>query len=435
MEHTAVRNTLIEATRFPLSSRALVARRGPWQAMVRNAVLKKLERLAEGEIRFVEAGETRTIGKRTAGFDLHATVWVRDPAMWPMIAFGGTVGAAEAYIEGMWDVDDLVALVRIFTRNRELVDGMETGLARLATPLHKAYHLLRDNTKSGAKKNIVAHYDLGNDFYQLFLDPTLTYSAGVFEHADATMEEASLAKIDRLCEKLDLRPEHHLLEVGTGWGAFAIRAAQTRGCRVTTTTISREQHRLAVERVKAAGLEDRVTVLECDYRDLQGEFDRIVSVEMIEAVGHPYYEEYFKSLGRLLKPDGLCAIQAITIQDQYYDRAAKSVDFIQRYVFPGSTIPSLTRILQASTRSSDLKLTHLEDLTPHYATTLRLWRERFHENLAAVRALGQSEAFTRLWNYYLCYCEGGFAERAIGSVQLLFAKPMNRRDPILPKLA
>ena len=435
MAHTAVRNTLIEATRFPVSSRALVSRRGPLQSLARTGVLKKLALLEEGEIRFVDGRETRVVGRRTADYDHAATVSVRDPAMWPMVAFGGTVGAAEAYIEGMWDSDDLTTLVRIFTRNRELLDGMETGFARLATPLHKAYHLLRDNTKTGAKKNIVAHYDLGNDFYQLFLDPTLTYSAGVFEHDEASMEEASLAKIDRLCAKLDLRPEHHLLEVGTGWGAFAIRAAQTRGCRVTTTTISKEQHRLALQRVKAAGLEGRVTVLEQDYRDLTGSYDRIVSVEMIEAVGHPYYEEYFKTLGRLLRPDGLCAIQAITIQDQIYDRAAKSVDFIQRYVFPGSTIPSLTRILGAATKSSDLKLTHLEDLTPHYATTLKLWRERFHENIDAVRALGQSEAFTRLWTYYLCYCEGGFAERAIGSVQLLFAKPKNRRDPILPRLS
>ena len=435
MEQTVVRNTLIDATRFPVSSRALVTRAGPLQAAARSAVLAKLSRVMEGEIRFVDGREAKTIGRRTGDFDLCAEVVVRDPAMWPLVALGGTVGAAEAYIEGMWDVDDLTALVRIFARNRELVDGMETGFARLAAPLHKAFHLLRDNTRSGAKKNIVAHYDLGNDFYKLFLDPTLTYSAGIFEREDSTMEEASLAKIDRLCEKLDLGPDHHLLEVGTGWGAFAIRAAQTRGCRVTTTTISREQHRLALERVRAASLADRVEVLEQDYRDLRGSYDRIVSVEMIEAVGHPYYEEYFRALGRLLKPDGMCAIQAITIQDQQYDQAARSVDFIQRYVFPGSTIPSITRILGAATKSSDLKLTHLEDMTPHYATTLRLWRERFHENLPAVRALGQSEAFTRLWTYYLCYCEGGFAERAIGSVQLLFAKPKNRREPILPRLA
>ncbi|MEY2806966.1 MAG: hypothetical protein RIR65_1383, partial [Planctomycetota bacterium] len=324
MAQTLVRNTLIDATRFPVSSRALVSRAGPVQSAARAAVLGKLSRLAEGEIRFVDGREARTYGRRGGEFDLSAEVVVRDPAMWPLVALGGTVGAAEAYIEGMWDVDDLTALVRIFARNRALVDGMETGFARLAAPLHKAYHLLRDNTRRGARKNIVAHYDLGNEFYKLFLDPTLTYSAGIFEREDSTMEEASLAKIDRLCEKLDLGPRHHLLEVGTGWGAFAIRAAQTRGCRVTTTTISREQHRLAKERVQAAGLADRIEVLEEDYRDLRGSYDRIVSVEMIEAVGHPYYEEYFRALGRLLKPDGMCAIQAITIQDQQYDEAARS---------------------------------------------------------------------------------------------------------------
>ena len=427
MEDTAVRpNPLIEATRFPAWLPTLRARRGPVQTLARKLVLKKLEDIAEGELEFVDGRDRFVFGRVDASYDVRAGVDIRDASLYPTMAFGGSIGAAEAYMNGAWNTPDLTSVVRVFVRNRDVLDGMEEGAARLLVPLHKLYHRFRDNSLSGSRKNIQAHYDLGNDFYALFLDDTMMYSSGIFERETSTLREASIAKIDRVCRKLELKASDHLVEIGTGWGGFAIHAATRYGCRVTTTTISRRQYEFALERVRALGLADRVTVLFRDYRELEGTYDKLVSIEMIEAVGHAYYDQFFARCARLLKPDGLMALQAITIADQYYERALRSVDFIQRYVFPGSTIPSVSAICSSVSRSGDLRLVHHEDLTPHYARTLALWRERFLANLDAVRALGYGERFIRMWEYYLCYCEGGFAERAIGSVQMVFAKPKNR---------
>jgi len=260
----------------------------------------------------------------------------------------------------------------------------------------------------------------------------MMYSSAVFERPDMTLEEAQIARLDRICHRLDLRPSDHLLEIGTGWGGMAIHAAKHYGCRVTTTTISRRQFELARERIRAAGFEDRITLLLKDYRDLEGQYDKLVSIEMIEAVGHQYYDTYFAKCGALLKPDGLMLLQAITIADQRYEQARKSVDFIQRHIFPGSCIPSVTAMTNAITRASDMRLVSLEDIGPHYATTLRIWRENLFRNLEQVRALGYPESFIRMWEFYLCYCEGGFAERAIGDVHMLLAKPDNRRAPNAP---
>jgi cyclopropane-fatty-acyl-phospholipid synthase len=398
------------------------------------AVHQRLAGLAHGQITLVDGASHRRYGQRTALCPLSVTLHVHDPRFYSDIAFGGSIGAGEAYMQDYWSVNDLTALVRILLQNRDVLDGMETGLARLTVPLQKALHWLNRNTRDGSRRNIAAHYDLGNEFFALFLDSTMMYSSAIFTRPTMSLEAAQPARLDHICRKLDLTSRDHLLEIGTGWGGMAIYAAQHYGCRVTTTTISQEQFKLASERVRAAGLEDRVTVLLKDYRDLEGSYDKLVSIEMIEAVGHDFYDTYFGTCSALLKPDGLMLLQAITIADQRYDAARKSVDFIQRYIFPGSCIPSVTAMNDSITRASDLKLAHLEDIGPHYATTLRLWRENFFRNIEAVRALGYPESFIRMWEFYLCYCEGGFEERALGDVHMLLAKPNNRRAPVVPTL-
>jgi cyclopropane-fatty-acyl-phospholipid synthase len=311
-------------------------------------------------------------------------------------------------------------------RNRHVLEGLDSGLSLFATPLRKLLHAWNQNTEAGSRRNIAAHYDLGNDFFKLFLDDTLMYSCALFERPEMTLQEAQIAKLDRICQRLDLQPTDRVIEIGTGWGGFAIHAASRYGCHVTTTTISENQHRLAAERIRAAGLEDRITLLQQDYRQLEGRFDKLVSIEMIEAVGHHYYPSFFRQCAELLKPDGLMLVQAITINDRQYRRARDEVDFIKRYIFPGSCIPAISALLDAAARASDLQLIHLDDIGPHYAITLQRWRAAFLAQLEAVRAQGYSEAFIRLWEFYLAYCEGGFAERALGDVHLLMAKPLYR---------
>ena len=298
----------------------------------------------------------------------------------------------------------------------------------------RAWHALRRNTRTGSRRNIAAHYDLGNDFFRLFLSEDLMYSSALYAGADDTLEAASTRKLDRICEKLQLSPGDHVVEIGTGWGGFALHAARTRGCRVTTTTISREQHALASQRIAEAGLQERVTVLLSDYRDLQGQYDKLVSIEMVEAIGAHYMQAYFATLGRLLKPDGLGLVQAITIEDHRYAQALRSVDFIKRHIFPGSFIPSIAALLDAKSRSTDLALVHLEDFGPSYARTLHDWRERFTANREQARAQGYDERFLRMWAFYLAYCEGGFLERSIGVAHLLLAKPGYRGPSYLPGL-
>lgn len=435
MESEALRtDPLTAATTFPAALPRLAAKRGAAASLARSILLRKLASLREGSLTIVDGRERFTFGRESDAFPVRATIDVRDRSFWPRATFGGSIGAGEAFMDEAWTCDDLVALARILVRNRESLDGLDSGAGKLAAPLHALYHRLRDNTLAGSRKNIEAHYDLGNEFYALFLDPTMTYSAAVWERGDETLEEAQLAKIDRLCRKLDLKPGEHLLEIGTGWGAFAIRAAQAFGVRVTTTTISREQHRFATERVRAAGLEDRVRVLCEDYRDLQGSYDKLVSVEMIEAVGWKWFDTFFATVSRLLKPDGLAALQAITIDDRYYESARRSVDFIQRYVFPGSTIPSVGALGASVRRASDLRLVHHEEFGAHYARTLAEWSRALEARIGDVRALGFSDRFVRLWRFYFAYCEGGFAERQIQSVQLVFAKPRDRSRPILGAL-
>ncbi|HEY7817321.1 MAG TPA: cyclopropane-fatty-acyl-phospholipid synthase family protein [Vicinamibacteria bacterium] len=396
-------------------------------ALARGFVHRALARLRDRCIRIVERGRVFEFG--APGKPPAATLVVRDPRAYRAVVFGGTIGAAEAYMDGLWSSDDLAAAVSALASSPEAHYGLEGGLARLLRPLRSLRHFMNRNTREGSRRNIAAHYDLGNDFYRLFLDDTLAYSCGIFESETATMRQASEAKFERIARKLALSPSDHVLEIGTGWGGFAIHAARHFGARVTTTTLSREQHELARERVRAAGLGGRVEVLVEDYRDLSGVYDKLVSIEMIEAVGHQYLDTFFARCARLLHPRGQMLLQSITIADQDYDRHRRDLDFIKRYIFPGASIPSVTALVSSMTRASDLRLFALDDISRHYVLTLRRWREAFHANLDAVRELGFSERFTRMWDFYLAYCEGGFAERYLGDVQLLLVKPGFRPNP------
>jgi len=348
---------------------------------------------------------------------------VRDPRFWKRVLFGGQIGAGEAYMDGDWTTDDLPSLVRVVVRNEQIMAGLDRGWRWLTWPVHAVRHWFRPNTRRGSRQNIREHYDLSNAFFETFLDPTMTYSCGVFERPDAAMEDASRAKYDRICRKLRLGPDDHVVEIGTGWGGFAIHAAGKYGCRVTTTTISENQHRLAVERVRMAGLTDRVRVLLEDYGDLRGTFSKLVSIEMIEAVGHRFLGRFFEVCSNLLASDGVMAIQAITIPDQAYERSVRDVDFIKRYIFPGGQCPSIAAMLEAVRNHTDLRLYGLEDLTEHYVITLTRWRETFFSHLDRVRQLGFDDRFIRMWDFYLSLCAGSFAERYTGLVQMVLVKP------------
>jgi cyclopropane-fatty-acyl-phospholipid synthase len=394
------------------------------QGLARRLMLRRLTRLSDGRLTLSNAGaDQRHFGPGQPGSPA-ATIVVRDPRFYLAVVLGGHLGSVEAYLDGWWDTDDLTALVQLMVRNRSVLDSLETGFARLAWPLRRAWHSWRHNSRRGSRRNIAAHYDLGNDFFAEFLDETLTYSCGIFEHPETSLRDASIAKYERICHKLALGPDDHVLEIGTGWGGFALYAASHYGCRVTTTTISRAQHTLASERIAAAGLADRVTLLQRDYRDLTGTYDKLVSIEMIEAVGHRFYRTFFQKCAELLRPGGRMALQAITIDPRFYHRARREVDFIKRYIFPGANIPSLPVLRTAAEGRGGARfsLLHLEDITPHYAETLKRWRQNFAARWDRLRALGFSEEFRRLWQFYFCYCEGGFRERFLGDVQLVFAR-------------
>lgn len=422
-------NDIINTASFPHSNF------GSLERFLRQRLLAQLAPLAHGRLTIVDGYGRVDIGTRDRNpAGLHVTVHVTNPAFYRTLAANGSVGAGEAYMDGHWQCDNLVGLVQLLVRNRELLDRIESGWARLGRWAMCALHALRRNTRAGSRRNIAAHYDLGNEFFSLFLSSDLMYSSAIWTQPDDTLETASHFKLERICRKLDIKPSDHVIEIGTGWGGFALYAAKNYGCRVTTTTISREQHRLASERVATAGLGNRITLLLEDYRDLRGQYDKLVSIEMVEAIGANYLDEYFAQLGRLLKPDGLGLLQAITIEDHRYEQALNSVDFIKRYIFPGSFIPSINALVAAKTRASDLVLTHLEDFGQSYALTLQAWRERFLTQLPEVRAQGFDERFIRMWEFYLAYCEGGFRERSIGVAHLLLAKPGNRRATLLPTI-
>ena len=394
--------------------------------LARHFLLRVLSRIRIGSLTIDDGVDTHHFGTPGVPGEPQAEIVVHNRAAYGKVLTGGTIASGEAYIDGDWSSPDLTQVTRLFSANKEAMESMRSSQHWYTKLALRMAHALKRNTHEGSRRNISAHYDLGNDFFRLFLDPTMMYSSALFATARTPLEEAAVAKLDEICRQLELRPGDHLLEIGTGWGGMAIHAASHYGCRVTTTTISREQYEHARERVRELGLEDRITVLCEDYRALTGQYDKLVSVEMIEAVGHDFYRSYFDCCSRLLRPEGRMVIQAITIADQRYEQARRSVDYIKRYIFPGGCLPSLEVISRHVAADTDMQIVHLRDITPDYALTLAHWRRRFMDRLDDVRAQGFDERFIRMWEFYLSYCEGGFRERIISTVQLAFAKPRYR---------
>lgn len=406
---------------------------GTRDRLAKRAVISKLNQLTQGQICLQDASTTSTHGTGTNQSAV-PTLKVQNPVMYRQAVLGGGLGLAESYLEGDWDSDDLTGLLQTFVRDIQVAHQNDRKFALLNTLPRKLGEFINRNTHDGSKRNIAAHYDLGNEFFELFLDDTMTYSSGLFAHPETTLKDASIAKLDRICKKLDLQPGHHVLETGTGWGSFAIHAASNYGCMVTTTTISQQQHDLAKQRIEDAGLSDRVTLLLKDYRTLDGQYDKLVSIEMIEAVGHKYLDTYLGACSKLLRDNGQMLLQIISMPDQRYASYLKTTDFIRKHVFPGSCCPSLNALSSSVTRATDFRCAQYEDFTPHYVTTLGHWNDRFHQQLDQVRALGYTERFIRMWKYYLAYCQAGFAERYIGVGQMLLNKPGCRLVTPIPEI-
>ncbi|MGY8860195.1 MAG: class I SAM-dependent methyltransferase [Pseudomonadales bacterium] len=393
------------------------------EKIAREAIFRLLSKLQVGSLTLHEGPCSHHFGSIDKPHEPQAEVHIHSPAVYSQMLTGGSIGSGEAYMKGYWSSPDAMDVMRIFSANLVLLNKFDASQSVFIKLALKIAHRFNRNTYKGSQLNIAAHYDLGNEFFQLFLDPTMMYSSALFSDKSASLEVASETKLDELCQQLELKPGDHLLEIGTGWGGMAIHAAKNFGCRVTTTTISQEQYDFASARVMEEGLEGQITLLCEDYRNLTGEYDKLVSVEMIEAVGHDFYQNYFRMCSGLLKPNGKMVIQAITMADQRYKEARDSVDFIKRYIFPGGCLPSVAVMAQHIARDTDMQIVHLRDITNDYAETLAHWRQRFLANLEAVRGMGFSEEFVRMWDFYLCYCEGGFRERVISTVQLAFAKP------------
>jgi cyclopropane-fatty-acyl-phospholipid synthase len=380
-----------------------------------------LERLRAGRIDVVEAGSRRSFGP--PGAELAATVTVNDPSVWRAVARRGSRGLGESYAAGAWDCDDLVALVRIAGREVARLDRWRAPVAPLRNALGRRTRL---NTRARAREQVAAHYDLGNELFALFLDETMTYSCAVFETPETPLREAQLAKLDMVCRKLELEPSDHLVEIGTGWGSLALHAAGEYGCRVTTTTLSREQHTVATERVREARLQDRVQVMIQDYRDLRGRYSKLASIEMIEAVGWQHFDTFFTCCSRLLEKDGLMLLQAITIDERAYEIEKSARSFASDVIFPGGCLPSTGEIRRATAAATDMRILDLDDITAGYPATLRQWRENWLGAAGEARRLGADSRFIRLFEFYFAWCEGGFTERRIGDVQALLAKPAYR---------
>lgn len=395
-----------------------------YERLCRKFALDFISQLQHGDITVVEGNQRLRFGDEHAS--LKTVITVVDPAFYQKMVMAGSVGGGEAYINGWWRCDNLTALVRIFALNLTTLDKLDSAITRLGRPLLKLLNWRNRNSKAQAKKNIAAHYDLGNDMYRLFLDDSMMYSSAVYPDDTSDLAVAQQHKLELICQRLQLKSSDHLVEIGTGWGSMAIYAAQHYGCKVTTTTISQQQYDYAKARIEALGLQDKITLLLHDYRDLNGQYDKLVSIEMIEAVGEEYLDTYFAKCASLLKPDGLMVLQAITIVDQRYSQYVREVDFIKRYVFPGGCLPSVSRMTDAVSRKTDLVVRHLQDIGFDYARTLKDWCDNFMHARDRVHQLGYDDNFVRLWQFYLCYCEGGFRERATSAVHMVLAKPGNR---------
>lgn len=385
-------------------------------------VLKKLGSLSKGRLvlRF-ECGEA-AVGDLDST-EAPAIVNIHSTSFFRRLVLEGAIGAAESYMDGEWSTPDLTLVIQTLIQNEDTLGGLRTGRFSPLHALRRIEHFRNQNSRTGSRKNIHEHYDLGNEFFQLFLDESMMYSSAIFPNADSPLVDASWEKVDRVCRTLNLGPDDHVLEIGTGWGGFACHAARHYGCKVTTTTISEEQHAFAKNRIREMGLEDQVTLLKQDYRDLTGTYDKLVSLEMIEAVGKKFLPEYFATCNRLVKDDGAMMLQAITMPEQRYDQYVGSVDFIQKYIFPGGFLPSISEMQNCIKQNTSFRMLELQDFGVHYAKTLNHWNTRFHERLDEVREQGFSDRFIRMWRYYLCYCEAAFLERATGLVQTVWAKP------------
>ena len=388
--------------------------------LFKKLVYKQLSQINNASIFIEDGDEIKKFGNSKS---LTAKIKVISPSFYKNIIFGGSIGASESFIRGEWKSPNLTKVIQVFARNTEAQDKLESFFIFLLQPFFRVIHRLNQNTIKGSKKNISRHYDLSNDFFKLFLDKKMMYSSAIYKTKKTNLEDAAANKLNVICKKLKLKKSDHLIEIGSGWGGFAIYAAKNYGCKVTTTTISTEQYKYTNNRIKEMGLTKQIRVLLKDYRSLRGQYDKLVSIEMIEAVGHQFYDEYFSVISRLLKADGDALIQAITIKDQRYSHAIKSVDFIQKYIFPGSCIPSLTTIQNSLTKSTDLVINDVRDIGRHYARTLAHWRENFIKNKKNIRKLGFDEEFLRMWLFYFAYCEGGFEEKAISDVHLHITKP------------
>lgn len=415
----------VSVSRIPVLPQALCW--GSSAQLARRFMLRVLSRIHVGSLTLHDGDDTHHFGCTAAEAEKlgqpQAEIVVHNRDAFGKVLMGGTIASGEAYIDGDWSTPDLTQVTRLFSANMASMESMQANQQWYTKLALRFAHALNRNTHEGSRRNISAHYDLGNDFFSLFLDPSMMYSSAVFETPDTGLEQASRDKLDAICQQLELGENDHLVEIGTGWGGMAIHAAQNYGCRVTTTTISKEQYDFAKSRVKQLGLDDQITLLLKDYRALSGEFDKLVSIEMIEAVGHDFYDSYFATCSRLLKPTGKMVLQAITIPDSRYEQARRSVDYIKRYIFPGGCLPSLEVISRNIAKKTDLQMVHLRDITLDYARTLEQWRLRFSDKLEDVRSMGFDERFIRMWEFYLCYCEGGFRERIIGTAQISFAKP------------
>ncbi|MGH1469730.1 MAG: class I SAM-dependent methyltransferase [Cellvibrionaceae bacterium] len=394
-----------------------------FDALAKKGVVKALGFLKIGRLIIEDGGQVSSYGQSSKETDLVANISIHAPSVYRDVLFRGTIGAGESYMLGHWTTPDLLKVIRVLVLNMQVVEQLDNNTSVVNKVSHALLHLSNLNTKQGSKKNISAHYDLGNDFFELILDKSMMYSGAIYPKNDSTLEVAAEHKLEHICQKLRLTSSDHLLEIGTGWGGMAIYAAKHYGCKVTTTTISKEQYEYAKVRVQQEGLADKVELLLEDYRDLSGKFDKIVSIEMIEAVGHKFYENYFSKCSRLLKESGLMVIQAITIPDQRYQQAKNSIDFIQKYIFPGGCLPSNSIIAKHIAEDTNMQIVGLEDITLHYAKTLKEWRKRFFQHIDSVVSQGFDNRFIRMWEFYLCYCEGGFQERVIGTSQFVFAKP------------
>ena len=390
-------------------------------SIARKVLLKALESLPHGCLTLVEGDKSYRFGESHT--DLHATLVVKHPSFYRQIMLSGSIGAGEGYIQGHWTSPDLTKVVQLFARNLALLDKIEAKFSWLTGTINRVKHVLNRNSQEGSKRNILAHYDLGNAMYEQFLDREMLYSSALYPHEEASLQEAQLFKLMTICERLDLQPGQTLLEIGTGWGALAIYAAKHYGVHVTTTTISDAQYAYTKARVEREGLSDKVTLLTEDYRNLTGEYDRVVSIEMIEAVGHEYLPGFFKKLETLLKPNGRMLLQAITIADQRYDSYRKSVDFIQRYIFPGGCLPSVSQMVGHIAKQTDMVVWSLNDMGLDYAKTLKHWHENFDNAIGEIQALGYGDDFIRMWKFYLSYCEGGFLERTTSTVHLVAVRP------------